>query len=549
MNKKRILLVNEASYLNTGYANYGMEVMRRLYQTNKYELAELACYVDHNDPRNSTIPWKLYINKPSNEQEKQQYKPDSEHEFGLFKFDETCLNFRPDIVCSIRDPWMDNFINKSWFRKNYYYAYMSPIDSAPLQEQWIDQFAQCNAIFTYTDWGFEQIKKQSGNKVNLIQPASPGISPDDLPLIKNKLEYRKKLRLPEDGFIIGTIMRNQKRKLYSDLFDAFGNLLKNLSDQQKSKTFLYLHTSYPDLGWDIPRLVKDSGFSHKIFFTYVCKNCKQWFASRWQDARTVCVYCQEAAALTPSTQYGLNRQDMHIMCSLFDIYVQYAAFEGLGMPQLDAACAGVPIFAINYSGMEDIVKKIEATPIKVKQLSRECESYRLTAVPDNEDFVEKVKKFMSLPDSMRHTKGIKTRKLAEKCFNWDNTAKVWENHFDSIDVKDHNQTWKSPIRLHYINNNCPNNLSNEAFVHWAIINIAGRPELLNTYFALQMVRDLTWTATLDSATGLYFNDYSVGANQNKLKDFSRQNVVEICTHICNNRNYWEQRREQIINGD
>ena len=49
MRKKRILFCGEATYLNTGYATYGREVMKRLYQSGKYELAEFASYGEHKD--------------------------------------------------------------------------------------------------------------------------------------------------------------------------------------------------------------------------------------------------------------------------------------------------------------------------------------------------------------------------------------------------------------------------------------------------------------------------------------------------------------------
>ena len=44
MNKKKVLFVSEASYLNTGYATYSREVLKRLHATGKYELAEFSTY-------------------------------------------------------------------------------------------------------------------------------------------------------------------------------------------------------------------------------------------------------------------------------------------------------------------------------------------------------------------------------------------------------------------------------------------------------------------------------------------------------------------------
>ena len=43
-NKKRILFCNETSFLNTGYSVYGREVIGRIFNTNKYEIAEFGIY-------------------------------------------------------------------------------------------------------------------------------------------------------------------------------------------------------------------------------------------------------------------------------------------------------------------------------------------------------------------------------------------------------------------------------------------------------------------------------------------------------------------------
>ena len=101
--KKRILLCCEASYLNTGYATYGREVMKRLYQSGKYELAEFASYGHNNDSRSNSIPWKFYGNSPdeNNAREVQEYHQKATNQFGEWKFESVLLDFKPDIVFDV----------------------------------------------------------------------------------------------------------------------------------------------------------------------------------------------------------------------------------------------------------------------------------------------------------------------------------------------------------------------------------------------------------------------------------------------------------------
>ena len=109
--KTRILLCNEASFLKTGYATYGREVMKRLLASDKYELAEFASYGKMDDERAVDIPWRYYPNLPdeSNEQQIQEYASLATNQFGEWRFEHVLLDFKPDIVFDIRDFWMIDF--------------------------------------------------------------------------------------------------------------------------------------------------------------------------------------------------------------------------------------------------------------------------------------------------------------------------------------------------------------------------------------------------------------------------------------------------------
>src|ERR1044072_7863047 len=104
MNKKKILFVNEATFLNSGFATYGHELLTRLYDSGRYEIAELACYGTPHDQRQYELPWKYYWNQPATaDWERVGYFPDSVHQFGAFRFNDVVLDYQPDIVCDFRD--------------------------------------------------------------------------------------------------------------------------------------------------------------------------------------------------------------------------------------------------------------------------------------------------------------------------------------------------------------------------------------------------------------------------------------------------------------
>ena len=147
MRKKKILFCGEATYLNTGYATYAREIMRRLHSTQKYTLAEFASYGSLSDPRASSIPWKMYPNMPITDEEKERYAEIPTNQFGEWQFEPVLLDFQPDIVCDIRDFWMFEYQERSPYRPYFHWVIMPTVDSSPQNEQWIATFANADGVF------------------------------------------------------------------------------------------------------------------------------------------------------------------------------------------------------------------------------------------------------------------------------------------------------------------------------------------------------------------------------------------------------------------
>lgn len=77
--KKRILAMGESCFLSTGFSNYLRELLTRLHQTNKYEIAEYGSYGHPDDPRRLQFPWKQYFAVPTNAREAAEYSQASRH--------------------------------------------------------------------------------------------------------------------------------------------------------------------------------------------------------------------------------------------------------------------------------------------------------------------------------------------------------------------------------------------------------------------------------------------------------------------------------------
>jgi len=552
--KKRILFVGEASYLATGFSTYWHEVIKRLYNTNEFEIAELGSYGEDGDSRITSLPWKFYPVAPNkNDTEGQQiYRSNQINQFGLWRFNATCLDFKPDIILSIRDYWMDEFIDKSPFRKNFTWYWMLTIDGVPQRDLWLDIYKRCDGCLTYSKWAWDVMQRDGLKKTNMITVASPGSDLDIFKPPEDKKAHKSKLGIDPNTIIIGTVMRNQKRKLYYDLIEAFSKWVykaktKGHIDLVK-KTFLYLHTSYPDVGYDIGRAITEFKIGNKILMTYMCETCGTVYPSFFQGDWAICRRCKNKTAHPPNANLSPSREVLAEIMKLFDLYVQYSISEGWGMPLTDAMACGIPCMAVRYSAMEDHLLCPTSIPIEVGRYFYESilETEQRRALPNNDDFVQKLDRFVKFSYEKRQELSKQTREYAieevnvygqeEKMskFSWDRTATIWKNILDKCEIKNPNLTWFNPVPQ-LIKPNLiqpPDNLDNVQFINWVMKDIWCRPEMINSYFALEWMKYLNCGFMIQGTQRISVN---------------KQYIINHFLNLINNQNKAEEQRVAILN--
>jgi len=542
--KRRILFCGEASYLSTGYATYTREVLRRLHATGKYDIAELGTYGKPEEPEIKDVPWKFYPNIPdiNNTKAVEEYNSNNINQFGAWKFESICLDFKPDIVCDIRDFWMMEFQERSPFRKFYNWTIMPTVDAAPQHKQWIHTYANADGVFTYSDWALSSLKEQSGAAINCLGSAPPSADSSYSP-VQDKEAHKRSLGFEDGVKIIGTVMRNQRRKLYPDLFEAFRMFLDKSG---RTDVYLYCHTSYPDLGWDLPEIMMKCGVASKCLFTYICSECGYVFPDFFKDAISQCKKCNKFSAKLSNVRNGVPVEILSSIVNCFDLYVQYANSEGFGLPQVEAAACGVPVMSVDYSAMSSVIRKLGGTPLKPKTLYKELETGCMRAVPDNEHTAQKFVEFFDLPQAMRMKKGFESRKLFEEHYQWNQTADKWEQRFDSVEILPESETWKSPPRIHLPSDRYPEGMDNKNLVDWLIINVLGEPEKLNSYMSSRLVRDLNYGQTTEGMGGIYYNENSLLDSAPKTMVFNPHDAYKHMLELCNRRNYWEKMRHKVL---
>jgi glycosyltransferase involved in cell wall biosynthesis len=551
--KKRVLFCSEATFLNTGYATYTREILNYLHSTGKYEIAEMGSYGQRDDPRASSIPWKYYGVSPNTDcepkatqEEMRVYQSGGTNQFGEWIFEHICLDFMPDIVCDIRDFWMLDFAERSPFRNYFNWAIMPTVDARPQARQWIATYAGADAVLTYSDWAGGVLNDQSGGRIKYHGSAPPSAHPAYHP-VADKRAHKVQFGIDPDYKIVGTVMRNQRRKLYPDLFEAFRKFL----DKSENKNYyLYCHTSYPDLGWDIPELILQHDLSAHILFTYICPETSKPFPSLFKGAVAQSPFTGKWGSTLSNVKNGVSYENLSDIINLFDLYTQYANCEGFGLPQVEAAACGVPVCGTDYSAMESVLRKLGGHPIKPAGLYKELETGCLRAVPDNDAAAELFRSFFEdQNDEDREKEGKRTRELFNKYYQWDISGRQWESIFDSFKIRPPEETWLSQPKLHQcrpkltdemLTNADPNRLAK-----WLIVEALGDPSKLNTFFEARLTRDLTYKSATGSTGGMYFNESSAAFDGMNQRNFFDYNIAyDQMKGMCERRNNWEQRRVQ-----
>ena len=546
MRTKKILLCTEAHWMPTGYSVYTKEVLSRLHEDPRFEVAELACYATDKMVKENAKGWKIYANQPEKSSDEwHNYKASPTHEFGEYTFNHVLLDFKPDFVMDIRDWWMFEFEQRSTYRDFYSWAIMPTVDAFPQNKQWIDTFASADAVFAYSEFGKDVLLGQCRD-MNFIDIASPCASQNYHP-VSDKERHKELAGLDPDSFIIGTVMRNQRRKLYPDLFKTFREFL---DATQASNAFLYCHTYFPDVGWEIPDLLQEYDLTNRVLFTYKCKQCGAIEPSFFKDTINHCSSCNSFRNELVGVNNKIEEEELAKVYNFFDVYVQYANSEGFGMPQLEASQSGVPIMTVSYSAMDSVGDNVGAIKIPLLTLQTECETGCKRAIPSNEFTLLKFIELYSMRKEQLKQLGFGMRQKTLQRYNWDKTADVWAEYFAATPVRDPSETWYSPPRLFDPAPSIPENLTIKDQANFLFESVLRKPEWIGNYQWKRTLRDLLYKCTATSTSqDWYFNESHLENGIRNWSPFDIKQAYEYMVKMRQTHNQWENMRIQRLKNE
>jgi glycosyltransferase involved in cell wall biosynthesis len=357
---KRVLVGGDTSTANSGFAVYKRNVLKGLMDCGLFEVGEVGYGGSISD--RERVPWRYYPTAVAPDDPRfNEYRNNPANEYGVWRWEAIANDFKLTNFFAADDPWQCAHTIMSPLRPYYSIVYSPTVDSIPQRQDFLQMFAQVDSLYAYTEWGCKYLNE---NGLNCQGAIGMGIDPNVMKPLDKK-ELRRKYRLPEDAIIFGFVARNQLRKRFPELIEAFKLYLEKAPPDIAAKSYLYLHTSSPDAGWNLATHLLDSGTIHKVLFTYMCRKTGELFITTYKDDRTYSPFSGEMSAFMPNVVYSPPENKLNEIYNLMDCYVQCSNCEGLGAPTIEAAASNVYTVGTDYAGTGELVRKFGGYPVPV----------------------------------------------------------------------------------------------------------------------------------------------------------------------------------------
>lgn len=408
MKKKKLLIMTDSYCVYTGFANVGRHVADYLHKSGKYDIAYLCWF--HAPMNNIVPPFTIYTTLRDHSRccnrgpVVMKMEPGKapiylKHQQGILipmgdgpacfnghnmehdkyayeSLHGTILDFKPDIIWSVSDCWMQFHYQFMDIRECFkYYSYF-PIDGTPMPHinemgnqniNWVDTINKSDKAFAFCNFGRDAMIKTGalyGTDLKKVGVIYHGNDNDTYRPLENKSELKKRLfNLEEKTFLVGCFSRNQPRKAFHKLMEALALGKKKGYWKDGSDIKCYFHCPIKDVGWNLPDLIKTHGL-------------------------------EDIVILNEKLQVGSGPTDneMNELYNACDLMSLPSRGEGWGLTYSEAMAAGVPVLMSAYSAHHDWAEHAAAR-IKIAALDSEPLTNIDRAIVDVEDYAEKLKAF------------------------------------------------------------------------------------------------------------------------------------------------------------
>lgn len=481
--KKRVLFHSNYCGVATGFGLFMRELLGYLYKTGKYDLHLYASGVTWNNPDFARWPWKCYGALPNDSGELQRLQQDP-HTFkmasyGAHYIDRVMREVRPDVYIGIEDFWGLNYcLDKPWWNKIGCMVSWTA-DSLPLLPEAVEKSDRILHHFVWADFAtqefhrlasdirselqhkedeflskkwnskeeyqsesvkFTKFREFTSKKIaglERVQTLRGTVNSDVYHRLTDteRKALRERFGISQDTFCVGTLSRNQLRKLFPNLIEGYVEFKKR-NPEIKSKLLFF---TYFAEGWDIPRLAKQFGLLHDdILACYKCRATGEWFVIPYRGEEIDNPKTGDKKSMvTVNISNGLSYSDVNRWYNLLDVFCLPITSGGQERALQEAKlCELITLINPHTCGEDNCVFDAASLPLEFSRYP-EIGSQFIKASPYPSSIAKQLTRVLKMDNRQRREMGEKARDWVLRNFSIDVIGKRYEELIDSFPLSDH----------------------------------------------------------------------------------------------------------------
>jgi len=412
----KVLFHSNYSRMKTGFGKNMRNVLLALFDDPDIEVMEAANGGSYGSDLKT--PWKSYGTLPSDRAKMSEIQGNSNKmslaSYGYYEIDRIIEESGADVYVGIEDVWaFGGFGKKEWWSKMPTIIWTT-LDSEPLTPEAFEMSKNCDKMFVWASFSEKILKSKGFENAETLHGA---IDYSNFKSLANKKELRRKHGI-DDTFLMGFVFKNQLRKSAPNLIDAF---VKIKAKHPEKNPKLLLHTNWGEIerGWDIPRLIKDSGVDQKdILCTHVCSNCGDFVISEHHPEERDCPHCGGKNSLKQKgSDHGVDESRLNEIYNCLDLYIHPFTSGGQEIPIQEAKAAGLVTLVTEYScGLDSCYAHQGGIPLKWYEY-REINSQFIKASTCSQDICDQVSFFLSMSESQKKWYSDNAKKYVKEKFS------------------------------------------------------------------------------------------------------------------------------------